>query len=294
VTKLLPVIVVISLCGATLGASAQSQSETRNATAAETAPLTADAIMARVAANQDRTELARQQYVYHQHIHVVTKKTNGKLMREEVSDYQMVPQSDKTQRQLEKLTGKYWGKGKYVDFSGEPAPNEDSLDASLVNDLREDLVEPKSKDGIGQNLVPFATEKLPRYTFRLMGRETFQGRDAYHISFTPADKNDIDWAREAYIDATDFEPIYAYTRLSRKLPFAVRTLLGTDLPGVGYSLHYGKQPGGVWFPKTYGSEFTLHVLFFLNREVMVSLDNKDFQQTHVVTKITAEAPGAER
>jgi hypothetical protein len=50
----------------------------------------------------------------------------------------------------------------------------------------------------------------------------------------------------------------------------------------------------VWFPKTYGTEFTLHVLFFFNREVMVSLDNKDFQQTHVETKITAEAPGAER
>ena len=83
-----------------------------------------------------------------------------------------------------------------------------------------------------------------------------------------------------------------YTKLSRRIPFAVRTLLGTDLPGVGYSLHYEKQPGGVWFPKTYGTEFTLHVLFVFNREVSVSLDNKDFQQTHVETKITAEAPSA--
>lgn len=289
--KWLPALLLTILCSAPLGASAQSQIETQKPAAPDAAPLTVDAIMARVAANQDRTELARKQYVYQQHIHVITKKTNGKLMREEITDYHMVPQADKTQRQLEKLTGKYWGKGKYVEFSGEPAPNEDSLDASLVNDLREDLVEPKSRDGIGQNLVPFATEKLSKYVFHLVDRETFQGQDAYHVSFTPADKNDIDWAGEAYIEATDFEPIYAYTKLSRKLPFAVRTLLGTDLPGVGYSLHYEKQPGGVWFPKTYGTEFTLHVLFFFNREVMVSLDNKNFQQTHVETKITG---GAER
>jgi len=294
VTKFIAAVLATFLCGAILCASAQSPTETQKAPAVDATPLTADAIMARVAANQDRTELARKQYVYHQHIHVVTKKTNGKLMREETTDYHMVPQADKTQRLLEKLTGKYWGKGKYVDFSGEPAPNEDSLDASLVNDLREDLVEPNSKDGIGQNLVPFATDKLSKFTFHLAGRETFQGRDAYHISFAPADKNDIDWAGEAYIDSADFEPIYAHTKLSRKLPFAVRTLLGTNLPGVGYSLHYEKQPGGVWFPKTYGTEFTLHVLFFFNREVMVSLDNRGLQQTHVDTKITAEAPGAER
>lgn len=282
-------ITSLAVCGVLACSPAYSQSATTGA-----APLTADAIMARVGANQDRTELARKQYVYRQHIHVVTRKTSGKLMREETTDYHMVPQEDKTQRQLEKLTGKYWGKGKYVEFSGEPAPNEDSLDASLVNDMRDDLVEPKSKDGIGQHLFPFATEKLSKYVFHLVGRETFQGRDAYRVSFTPSNKDDLDWAGEAYVDATDFEPIYVYTKLSRRIPFAVRTLLGTDLPGVGYSLHYEKQPGGVWFPKTYGTEFTLHVLFVFNREVSVSLDNRDFQQTHVETKITAEGPSGER
>ena len=157
-----------------------------------------------------------------------------------------------------------------------------------MKDFREDLTEPKSKDGFGQNQFPFSTKKLPDYSFKLVGRETFQGHDAYRISFAPANKAEYDWAGEAYIDAADFEPIYVYTKLSRKLPFAVRTLLGTDVPGIGYSLRCEKQPGGVWFPKTYGTEFGLHVLFFLNREISVSLDNKDFQQTHVETKITAE------
>lgn len=282
------------LCSAVLCAQVQPPSASASASARGSNALTAAEIMAKVAANQDRSEQARKQYVYRQHIHVVTKKTNGKLLREETTDYHMVPQADKTQRQLEKVSGKYWDKGKYAEFSGEPTPNTDSLDASLVSDMRADLVEPKSKDGIGQNLFPFAGDKAAKYAFKLIGRDTFQGHDAYRVSFTPVDKSDIDWAGEAYIDAADFEPIYVYTKLSRKIPFAVRTILGTDLPGIGYSLHYEKQPGGVWFPKTFGTEFTLHVLFFFNREVMVSLDNKDFQQPHVETKITADAPGAER
>ena len=47
------------------------------------APLTADEIMSRVAANQDRAEILRQQYVYEQHVHVDSKLSNGKLMRED-------------------------------------------------------------------------------------------------------------------------------------------------------------------------------------------------------------------
>jgi hypothetical protein len=268
-------------------ASAQDAKRNEAATASPEA-LTAQEIMARVAANQDRSEQARKQYVYRQHIHVVTRKTNGKMMREETTDYHMVPEADKTQRKLEKITGKYWKKGKYEEFTGEPVPDADSIDAQLVNDMRDDLMEPKTKDGFGKNQFPFSSKKLPDYSFKMVGRETFQGHDAYRISFAPADKTEYDWAGEAYIDAADFEPIYVYTKLSRKLPFAVRTLLGTDVPGIGYSLHCEKQPGGVWFPKTYGTEFGLHVLFFLNREISVSLDNKDFQQTHVETKITAD------
>lgn len=253
--------------------------------------LTATEIMTRVAANQDRSEEARKRYVYRQHIRVSTRKTNGKLMREETTDYHVVPQADKTNRQLEKLTGKYWGKHNYVEFSGEPVPDADSLDAGLVKGMRDDLIEPKTKDGFGQNQFPFSNKRLSDYSFKLVGRETFRGRDVYRISFTPADKTEYDWEGEAYIDAADFEPIYVYTKLSHKLPFAVRTLLGTDVPGVGYSLQYEKQAGGVWFPKTYGTEFGLHILFFLNREISISLDNKDFQQTHVETKITADTPG---
>jgi hypothetical protein len=45
--------------------------------------LTADAIMARLAANQDRSETLRKQYVYRQHIHILTHKAKGRIQREE-------------------------------------------------------------------------------------------------------------------------------------------------------------------------------------------------------------------
>jgi len=52
--------------------------------------------MARVAANQDRSEALCKQYVYKQHIHILTHKPGGKLMREETADYNVVPTSDGT------------------------------------------------------------------------------------------------------------------------------------------------------------------------------------------------------
>jgi hypothetical protein len=52
--------------------------------------------------------------------------------------------------------------------------------------MREDLAEPKSKEGMGQNLVPVSSEKLKKHVFKLEGRKTFQGHDSYRISFKPA------------------------------------------------------------------------------------------------------------
>src|SRR3984957_15852581 len=54
-------------------------------------PMTADAIMARVAANQDRSEALRKQYVYRQHTHILTHKPKGRLLREETADDNVLP-----------------------------------------------------------------------------------------------------------------------------------------------------------------------------------------------------------
>ena len=182
-------------------------------------PLTADAIMARVATNQDSSEKLRSQYLYQQHIQIIARKTNGKVLREETADYQVVPKPDHTERTLQQLTGRYWHKGKYEPISGEPAPEADSTDGELIHDFREDLINDKSKDGMARDLFPLTTDQQRDYKFRLMDEEPFEGRQSYHIAFTPKDDDDTDWAGEAYIDAQEFQPMYVFTRLSRRLPF---------------------------------------------------------------------------
>src|ERR1035438_8444666 len=92
----------------------------------ETKPPKAEEIMARVAANQDRSEELRKDYVYKQRIHIVTHKPRGRMMREETADYEVVALPDATTKQLKLLTGRYWEKGKYVEFQGEmPHSNPD-------------------------------------------------------------------------------------------------------------------------------------------------------------------------
>src|SRR5690349_18803528 len=63
-------------------------------------PLTAEQIMQRVGANQDRSEKLRRTYVYRQHVRVSSHKSNGKLMRDEVADYVVVPNAGASTKKL--------------------------------------------------------------------------------------------------------------------------------------------------------------------------------------------------
>ncbi|MGD0792808.1 MAG: hypothetical protein ABR920_13660 [Terriglobales bacterium] len=256
-----------------------------------TEPLKADAIMARVAVNQDRSEVLRKEYVYQQHIHIATHKPKSRMVREETADYDVVPQPDGTQKQLKSLTGRYWNKGKYVAFQGEPVPEADSMDADLIHDFRNDLSNDKSKDGLARHLFPLTSEEQKDYEFKLLGQEVEAGRNVYHIAFTPKDKEDFAWAGEALIDVAEFQPVRVFTKISRRIPFLVRTMLGTDLPGVGFNVVYKRHEDGVWFPSSFGTEFRLRVLFFLNRDIAISLENSGFEHTHVETKIKVVGPG---
>ncbi len=252
--------------------------------------LSAQAIMDRVAANQDRSEALRKEFVYKQHIHILTHKPSGKLMRDETADYDVAPTPDGTQKNLKSLTGRYWWKGKYRTFDGEPAPDSDSLDGDLVRNFRDDLANEKSKDGLGKDLFPLTSEEQKEYDFQLLGQEIQDGRNVYHIGFRPKDKNEITWAGEAFIDAAEFQPVRVFTKLSRRIPLAVRTLLGTDVPGVGFNVVYKRQEDGVWFPATFGTEFRIRALFFINRQISVSLENSGFERTHVKSKMTVVGP----
>lgn len=204
-----------------------------------------------------------------------------------------------------RLPGAIWDKTKYVDFQGGPGPEAGSTDANLVHNLRnnetvpeagrtdEDLIRnlrnhlsnDKSKDGLARDLFPLTSDEQKDYEFKLLGKEVEAGRNVYHIAFTPKENEQPTWAGEAFIDAAEFQPVRVFTKMSRRIPFLVRTMW-FDLPGIGFDVEYERQEDGVWFPSSFGTEFRLHVgpLFFFNRDISISLKNSGFEHTHLETK----------
>jgi hypothetical protein len=259
------------------------------------AQLSADEIMARVAANQDRAVKQRAEYVYQQRIRVISHKSNGKLMRDETTYYQVTPTPDGTKKELKQVVGKAWVKKQYVEFDKEPGPEPDGLDGDLVHDLRDDLANEKSKDGLAGDLFPLTSDQQKGYQFVLEGEESINGRCAYRIQFVPRDKDvwkgdNPPWRGEALIDAQDFQPVRVYTKLAHKLPLFVRTVLGTNLPGIGFDVEYQRFGEGVWFPVSFGTEFRLRVIFFIKRNIAISLKNSAFEHVHVKSKVLDFAP----
>jgi len=264
-------------------------------------PLTAQDIMARVAANQDAAEAERSHYIYVQHAHVISRK--GKtIMCEETTDSRVTPSGSGSQQQLLTLDGRLLRKHRYIPYTTLPTKNDDAaapksehedfggdMDRDIVENMRRNLTNSKTKDGLGKGLFPLTSEIQQHYQFRLLGREQKNGRDVYHLSFRPKDKDDYSWKGDAYIDTAAYQPVLVRTAMSRKIPFAVRTLLGTSLPGLGFTVIYAPQPDGVWFPISFGTEFKLHVLFFLNREIVINAENRDFVKTHVTSQIVGAA-----
>ncbi len=287
-------------------------------------PPAAEVVMARVAANQDTAEAERAHYVYVQHAKMTSRR--GKtVMCEEITDYRFTPSSDGTDQQLLKVDGRYLRDKNYVTYTAllprdENKPkdpeksedksadkaaadkkkhsdanpeNEEALDRDLVENLRWNLIHDKSKDGYNARLFPLTSKNQADYVFRMVGRERLNSRDVYHITFRPKNKDDFGWSGDAYIDTTAFQPVLVTTAMARKVPFAVRTLLGTNVPGLGFTITYAPQPDGVWFPVTFSTEFKIHVLYFFHREIILDAQNRDFEKTHVTTRIVGEATPVE-
>lgn len=242
-------------------------------------------IMARVAAHQDEAVKLRAEYVYQQRIRVATHRTNGKLVREETTDYLVTPTPNGTKKEMKSIVGRYWHKGSYVDFKGEPVPEEGLVDSGIVSEVRDDVTNEKSKDSLAADLFPLTAEEQKKYRFELAGEDTLKGRKVYRIKFRPTDRDEVNWAGQALIDQEEFQPLSVYTKLSRKIPFWVRTLLGTNVPGLGFNVEYRRFEEGVWFPVSFGTEFRLRAVFFINRDITVSLENSAFLHARAESKI---------
>jgi len=284
----------------------------------------AQSVMNRVAINQDTAEGERAQYVYVQHAKMTSRRGNT-VMCEEITDYRFTPSTDGTDEQLLKVDGRFLKEHRLINFTAllprdedkpadsdkekdkskekekkekekdpvfDPNSNE-TIDRDLVENVRWNLIHDKSKDGLNAHLFPLTSKDQLNYVFRMVGRERLNGRDVFHIAFRPKDKNDFGWSGDAFIDTTAFQPVLVTTGMSRKIPFAVRTFLGTNVPGLGFTITYAPQPDGVWFPVTFSTEFKIHVLFFFHREIILNAQNRDFEKTHVTSRIVGEATPVE-
>jgi hypothetical protein len=250
----------------------------------------ADEIMLRVAENQDRAQTQRLNFIYDQHVKTDIRRSNGKLAAEEVVEYTITPAAKGVARKETAFHGRYLKKGHYEELTTEPK-NEDGIDPSLAGSFRDSFFDKKSKDGLGKNLFPLTSEQQKDLQFELAGEEILAGRKAYRIRFKPRDSHEFTWAGEALIDEEDLQPVTVYTRLSRRLPLGVRVLLGTDLPGLGFNVRYRRLEKDIWFPDSFGTEFRLKAVFFIDRTIFVSLENKNFKRTSAESQIHYDSDG---
>jgi hypothetical protein len=168
----------------------------------------------------------------------------------------------------------------------------------MVDDLRADFTQDrKSKDGLNRKLFPLTTAEQGKYRFQLAGEEIYHGLPVYRVTFTPKEKSaDLNlsdesgpWEGEVLVSREDYQPALVSTKLAQKVPLVIRTALGTNIHGLGFSVRYEKFDDGIWFPVSYGTEFRVRALFFYNRSIMISLENSGFQRARVDTSIEFEA-----
>jgi len=264
-------------------------------------PLTAGDIMARVAANQDRADQMRTDFVYHQDVLIRLNRKNGKLAREEYSEYTVTPTADGTKKERQLFRGNYMDRGKEVEFDkpGYEHKNID-IDAGLLTGLSESFVnDKKTRDGIEHDLFPLTSKQQRNYVFHLEGTEDYRGTSVYRITFEPKKPAQLDadddgddddlWTGEALIDRDEFQPVLITTTLAEKIPLWVKAVFGTDIKALGFKVTYKKFDEGLWFPVTYGGEFQLKALFLYSRKIGISMRNSEFHHADVRSHITYAA-----
>jgi hypothetical protein len=265
------------------------------ATAAIAAAQTPDIeqIMSRVGLNQAKSHDARKDYVYNQKQLLRMIRGGGKIAREEHREYTVIPKERGIHKELTKFDGKYELKGKYVayDKPGHHYKGLD-LDSDLIDSLSKDLMDDnQGKDGLSPDMFPLTYHQQLKYNFKLLKTEQYHGRPVYRVEFEPKphlkhiDDGGAVWKGEALIDTEEYQPLNIATKLAWKMPLAVKTLLGTNVSGVGFNVAYQKFADDLWFPVSYGGEFEFRAVFFYKRTMTISMVNSDFRRADVNSNI---------
>lgn len=258
-------------------------------------------IMAKVAANVEKSAEARKQYIYHQLVRSSLNRGNGEVARREKREYTAIPTETLTEKKLDSFSGEY-RKGKQMIPYSDPQfrYKGTDIDGDLIGDLSDGLVnDKKSRDGIPRSLFPLDPASVSRYHFSLNGETTYQGRAIWKIGFTPIEKQNCvhignddgnecenaPWKGEAWIDREELQPVRIETHLAFAIPWGVRVFLGTNLKQTGFSITYIRVAENVWFPATYGTEFWINVLWGYRRSIILSMESSGFKKTDVKSAI---------
>ena len=249
-------------------------------------------IMSRVALNQAKSHDARKDYVYNQKQLLRMIRGGGRVAREEHREYTVMPKERGILKELTRFDGRYELKGKFITYD-KPAYHYKGLDldSDLIDSLSKDLMDDgDGKDGLSPDMFPLTYHQQLKYDFRLVKTEQYRGRPVYRVEFEPKPKmkhmeDGAVWKGEALIDTEEYQPRKVATRLAWKMPLAVKTLLGTNVSGVGFNVAYEKFADGLWFPVSYGGEFEFRAVFFYKRTMTISMVNSDFRRADVNSKI---------
>jgi hypothetical protein len=249
-------------------------------------------IMARVAENQDRAVEQRKEFVYHQTARVRLLKTNGKLVWDETREYNVTPTPAGTESQLVRTYGERRKDRDYKSFDLPGELDHEGLDPELVDSFHDELTAKDSnRDGLSHNFFPLTSAEQKYYRFTLDGEESYRRRQVYRVRFEPEpDSDERVWKGEVLVDKEEFQPVFVATKLALKIPAAIRVLFGINIRQIGFSVSYDRFGENVWFPVSYGGEFSLKLFHFYKRTVIVSMVNQNFRRATVASDIHFAQP----
>lgn len=248
-------------------------------------------LMRRVAENVEKPSPLRREFIYTQKTHSRLLRTNSKLAREERREYLVLPKEDGVEHKLVSFSGVYEKNNKLLPYDDPDFRQKKlDLDGELIEDFISDHVaDGGSRDGIDLDYFPIRAKDLEFYNFEFQGEQQVLGRGAARIRFSPKQKNwQHLWEGETVVDLEDAFPLSIQTKMARKIPAAVRTLMGINVKQFGFSVTFTRLEKDLWFPKTYGTEFQLDLFFGYKRIIAMSMESSDFQRTATDSTIDFE------
>jgi hypothetical protein len=257
-----------------------------------------ETIMRRVALNQAKSQDLRTSYIYTQKQTLKMMRGNHKMAREEHREYTISPKVRGNDRTLVRFDGKYETHDRFISYDkpGHQYKGTD-IDGQILDSLSQDMMHDRNgRDGLGTDLFPLTYHQQLKYVFSVVKEDEYRGRKVYRIHFEPKGKPSTEddgacWRGDGIIDAEEFQPVSVTTTLAWKMPFLVKTLLGTNVHGVGFTVNYQKFADGIWFPVSYGGEFEVRAVFVYHRTIAIAMTNSDFRRTDVQSNVAYALEG---